>query len=189
MNEELLRNMFKYLNKFMVFMWKLGLGKSMNVWPKGFGRFLVITHYGRKTGKKYLTPVNYSSIDGEIYCTSGFGVQSDWYKNLIHNPEIEVWLPNGWWKAQAQDVSQHPERTQIMREVLIGSGFAAPMFGINPYDMDDDTLSERTADYRLIRLNRTTERTGDNGPAEYSWFWQVTTIFLLILLFGKRKKR
>ena len=121
MNEELLRNMFKYLNKFMVFMWKLGLGKSLNIWPKGFGRFLVITHYGRKTGKKYLTPVNYSSIDGEIYCTSGFGVQSDWYKNLIHNPEIEVWLPNGWWKAQAQDVSQHPERTQIMREVLIGS--------------------------------------------------------------------
>ncbi len=128
MNVDLLRNFFKYLNKFMVLLWKLGMGTFLNIWTKGLGSFLVITHYGRKTGTKYLTPVNYSTVNGEIYCTSGFGAQSDWYKNLMCHPEIEVWLTEGWWRAQADDVSDHPDRLDIMREVLIGSGFAVPMW-------------------------------------------------------------
>jgi deazaflavin-dependent oxidoreductase (nitroreductase family) len=189
MNEELLKKLFKYLNKFMVFLWKLGLGKTLNFWPKVMGRFLVITHYGRKTGNKYLTPVNYSTVNGEIYCTSGFGVQSDWYKNLMRNPEIEVWLTEGWWRAQAEDVSDHPDRLDIMREVLIGSGFAAPMFGIQPLRMDDVTLSEVTKDYRLIRINRVAEKTGNEGPGEYAWFWQLTTVFLFFLLIIKKRRK
>lgn len=189
MNENLLRNLFKYLNKFMVLLWKLGLGKFLNIWAKVFGRFLVITHYGRKTGKKYLTPVNYSTVNGEIYCTSGFGVQSDWYKNLMRNPEIEVWLTEGWWRAQAEDVSGPPDRNDIMREVMIGSGFASPMFGIHPLTIDDDTLALETKDYRLIRINRVAEKTGNNGPGEYAWFWQITTAILFLLLLTKKWRK
>lgn len=189
MNEDLMRNLFKYFNKFMVLLWKLGLGNFLNIWPKVFGRFLVITHYGRKTGNKYLTPVNYSIVNGEIYCTSGFGAHSDWYKNLMHNPEIEVWLTEGWCRAQAEDVSNHPDRNHIMREVLIGSGFAAPMFGIHPLTIDDVSLAEVTKDYRLIRINCIAEKTGNDGPGEYSWFWQITTVFLFFLLINKKRRK
>lgn len=189
MNEDILRNLFKYLNKFMVLLWKLGLGKFLNIWPKVFGRFLVVTHYGRKSGNKYLTPVNYSTINGEIYCTSGFGVQSDWYKNLMHNPEMEVWLPEGWWQAQAEEVSNHPDRLSIMREVLIGSGFAAPMAGIYPLTIDVETLDQKTKEYCLIRINRVAEKTGNNGPGEYTWFWQITTAFLFFLLLTKKRRK
>jgi deazaflavin-dependent oxidoreductase (nitroreductase family) len=189
MNEELLRNSFKYLNKFMVFFWKLGLGSFINIWPKGIGRILVITHYGRKTEKKYLTPVNYSLIDGEIYCTSGFGIQSDWYQNLKHNPTIEIWLPNGWWTAKAEDVSNHSDRLKIMREVLISSGFAAPLFGINPLSMDDDSLDQVTKDYCLIKINRVSERTGNDGPTEYAWFWPVISVFLFFILLTKKRNK
>ena len=189
MNEDLLRNIFKYFNKFMVLLWKLGLGKFLNIWPKVFGRFLVITHYGRKSGNKYLTPVNYSTVGGEIYCTSGFGDESDWFKNLVRNPEVEVWLPEGWWQANAEDVSDHPDRLKIMREVLIGSGFAAPLFGIHPMTIDDDTLAQQTKEYCLIRINRVAEKTGDNGPGEYAWFWQITTAFLIFLLLTKKRRK
>jgi deazaflavin-dependent oxidoreductase (nitroreductase family) len=189
MNEDLLRNLFKYFNKFMVMLWRLGLGKFLNIWPKVFGCFLVITHYGRKTRNKYLTPVNFSTVDGEIYCTSGFGEQSDWYKNLVRHPEIEVWLTEGWWRAQAVDVSDHPDRLDIMREVLIGSGFAAPMFGIHPLTMDNATLSEMTKEYRLIRINRIAEKTGNDGPGEYVWVWQITTAFLFFLLLTKKRRK
>ncbi len=187
MNEDLMRNLFKYLNKFMVLLWKLGLENWLNFYPKLLGRYLVITHYGRKSGKKYLTPVNYATVDDEIYCTSGFGVQSDWYKNLIHDPEIEIWLPDGWWKAKAEDIGNHPQRLDIMREVLIGSGFAAPLFGIQPLTIDDDSLAEETKDYRLLRLNKISERTGKDGPNEYVWIWPISTFLLLAML--KLRKR
>lgn len=189
MNENLMRNLFKYFNKIMVLFWKLGLEKLINIWPKVIGRFLVITHYGRKSGKKYLTPVNYATVAGEIYCTSGFGVQSDWYKNLIHHPEIEMWMSDGWWKAKAEDIVNHPDRLPIMREVLIGSGFAAPLAGINPLSVDDETLAEKTKDYRLLRLNKLGERTGKDGPNEYGWIWPMATFLLLAILKVRKRKK
>ena len=67
-----LRRIFHVMNHFMVFLWKIGLGRAINIWPAGFGRILVIRHRGRKSGKEYLTPLNYAIMDGHIYCTAGF---------------------------------------------------------------------------------------------------------------------
>jgi len=33
----------------------------------------VITHTGRKTGRKRRTPVNYAVVRDDVYCTAGFG--------------------------------------------------------------------------------------------------------------------
>ena len=38
--ENKLRQGFKYLNRFMLLMWRLGLGKWLNMWPAGLGRYL-----------------------------------------------------------------------------------------------------------------------------------------------------
>lgn len=189
MNEDMLRKLFKYFNLFMVFMWKLGLEKLLNVWPKGLGQYIVITHYGRKSGKKYFTPVNYCKIDGEIYCSAGFGVQSDWYRNIVHNPSIEIWTKDGWWIAEAEEISDHPERISIMRNVLIGSGFAAYLFGLNPSKMDDEVLDEMTRDYCLLKLKRVSPQTGNDGPGEFSWIWPVLTFVFFFMLTNRKKKK
>ncbi len=40
-----------------------------------------------------------------------------------------------------------------MRQVLIASGFAAPLFaGVSPKTMNDEKLAELSAPYRLIRI-------------------------------------
>src|SRR6185369_17401066 len=101
-----LRKIFHAMNHFMVFMWKIGMGKMINMWPAGFGCIMVIKHRGRKSGKEYLTPVNYAIVDGKIYCTAGFGSISDWYRNMLANPNVELWLPEGKRKAQAEDISE-----------------------------------------------------------------------------------
>ena len=67
-----LRRVFHAMNHFMVFMWKIGLGRWINAWPAVGGRMMVIQHRGRRSGKIYLTPVNYASVDGEVYWTNGF---------------------------------------------------------------------------------------------------------------------
>jgi deazaflavin-dependent oxidoreductase (nitroreductase family) len=113
---------------------------------------MVIKHRGRKSGKEYLTPVNYAIVEGEIYCTAGFGSTSDWYKNMLANPAVELWLAEGKRKAHAEDISDLPDRVFLLRQVIIGSGFAGPLFGVNQKKLNDAQLEAVTKDYRLIHF-------------------------------------
>jgi len=147
-----LRKVFHALNRFMVFMWKIGMGKMINMWPAGFGRIMVIKHRGRKSGKEYLTPVNYALVDGEIYCTAGFGSTSDWYRNILADPNIELWLLERKRKAHAEDISDSPNRLFLLRQVIIASGFAGPLFGINQKKLSDEQLDMLSKEYRLVHF-------------------------------------
>jgi deazaflavin-dependent oxidoreductase (nitroreductase family) len=149
---ETLRRVFHALNPFMVFMLTLGLGWTMNIWPAVSGRIMLIKHRGRKSGREYLTPVNYALVDGEVYCTAGFGSISDWYRNMLANPDVELRLPEGWRKARAEDISASPKRLFLLRQVIIASGFAGPLFGVNQKKLDDAQLEAVTKDYRLIHF-------------------------------------
>jgi len=165
--------LLKYLNFILVVLWKLGLGKLINVWPSVFGKILIIKHFGRDSRTSYLTPVNFSEKDGSIYVVSGFGDQSDWYLNIMANPHVEIWLPDGWYAAKAEQVEKSTERLPIIREVLIASGFAAPLFGIYPRTMNDIELEAVALHYRLLRIDRQEARTGTDGPGSLAWVWPI----------------
>lgn len=149
---------------------------------------MVITHTGRKTGLRRQTPVNYAIVNGEIYCVAGFGPVSDWYRNLLAHPQVEVWLPEGWWAGQAEDVSNSPENLRLKRQVLIASGFAARAAGIDPLHISDEELARQTADYRLVHIRRQEARTGPEGPGDLAWVWPLATLLLLPLAL-RRKQR
>jgi deazaflavin-dependent oxidoreductase (nitroreductase family) len=150
--DESLRKFFHRMNRFMIWMWKMGWGKMINFWPAGIGRIMVIKHRGRKSGKEYLTPVNYADVDGEIYCTAGFGSTSDWYRNMLVNPQVELWLPGANRSACAEDISDAPDRLFLLRQVIIASGFAGPLFGVNPKKLNDKQFDQATKEYRLIHF-------------------------------------
>ena len=149
---EKLRRVFHAMNHFMVFMWKIGLGKLMNSWPAVGGRMMVICHRGRKTGREYLTPVNYAIVDKEIYATAGFGPGTDWYRNIVANPDVQLWLPQGRRRARACDVSDSPFRVKLLREIAIASGLAGPILGVDQRKLTDDQLEKAGKDYRLIHF-------------------------------------
>ncbi len=186
--EKQLQQGFKQFNKFMLTMWRLGLGSWVNAFPSVTGQVMVVTHIGRKSGVKRRTPVNYASVDGDIYCTAGFGKSSDWYRNIIANPCVEVWLPDGWWAGVAEEALDPDTRTVLMRAVLIASGFAAYAAGIDPRKMSDEELDGVTASYRLIRIRRTTPLTGRGGPGDLAWVWPLATMILLPMVFSRRKR-
>jgi deazaflavin-dependent oxidoreductase (nitroreductase family) len=183
-----LRQVFRRFNPFMLLLWRLGLGKWINCWPDVGGRILVLAHIGRKTGKRRLTPLNYAMVDGEVYITAGFGAVADWYRNIRAHPAIEVWLPEGWWAGTAEEVTDPDQRLLLLRQVLIGSGVVAPLFGLDPKTLDDAALAKATAGYRVMRLRRTAARTGEGGPGDLAWVWVVATGVLLLRL-GRRSRR
>lgn len=147
-----LRKILHAFNPIMILMWRLGMGKMINIWPAVMGRILIIKHRGRKSGKEYLTPVNYAIADGELHCTAGFGSISDWYRNILANPNVELWLPEGWRNANAEDISDSPMRLYLLRQVIIASGFAGPLFGVNQKKLNEDQLDTVTKEYRLVRF-------------------------------------
>ena len=70
--ERLLQQAFKGQRAFMVPLWRLGLGKLLNMWADVGGRSWSssIRAAGLANGR---TPVNYTII-GEDICISGFGL-------------------------------------------------------------------------------------------------------------------
>jgi len=188
-NEMKFRQLFKVFNRFMILLWKLGLADWINLWPSVFGQFMVITHTGRKTGFRRLTPVNYAIIDGEIYCCSGFGISADWYRNILSNPTVEVWLTEGRWIGEAKDVSDDPNFPFILREVLRASGFAAPLFGVDPKKLNNEQFIKLTKSYRLIHISRLDEKTGRDGPGELAWIWPLIAVILLIVKRNRSRRR
>jgi hypothetical protein len=70
------RQGLKYLNRFMVLMYRLGLPPLLGAQPP-------IT--GSKTSLRRRTPVNFAIVDGELYWAAGFGAVSNWYKNVMPN--------------------------------------------------------------------------------------------------------
>jgi len=190
MLERWLRRGFKGLNKYMVLHWRLGLGPIANR-ADLTGCIMVLVHTGRKSGLIRRTPVNYALSDGDVYCVAGFGQHADWYRNLLANPAVEVWLPSGWYGGVAADVTDLPPaaRAPLLRQVLINSGFAARLAGIDAARMNDTDLLAATSAYRLVRIRCTEARTGAGGPGDLAWVWPLATTALAVMLLLQRKRR
>lgn len=184
-SEQTLRQLFKQFNRFMVLIFRLGLGN----WGNGpqTSQVMVLVHTGRKSGQRRLTPVNYAVVDEDLYCTAAFGQAADWYRNILADPRVEVWLPDGWWAGVAAEVPpDDPRRHALMRQVLIASGFAAPRFAsIDPKRITEEELAAQTGRYRLIRIHRTAARTGPGGPGDLAWVWPAATLALTLALLGR----
>jgi deazaflavin-dependent oxidoreductase (nitroreductase family) len=173
----------------VVVMWRLGLGRIFGLAPSTIGTVLVLHHVGRKSGRRYRSPVNFAQVDNELYCVAAFGEGADWYRNLMASPRTEVWLPTGRWMVHAEDISDDPQRIRLIREVLLASGFAAPAFGLFPRSMSDDQVQAATEDARLLHL-RWEERIGD-PVADLAWVWLLLALEWIAgrIWFKKRARR
>lgn len=182
-----LRKIFKAFNHFMLMLWRLGLARYGN--PTEFGgAIMVIKHLGRKSGQLRYAPVNFAEVDGDIYCTAGFGTKTHWYQNLQADPNVELWLPDSRWAGVAEDASEAENRVEILRAVLIASGFAGPLFGANPRRMTDEQVEALIGPYRLMRIRRTEPVTGPGGPGDLAWVWPVAAFVLLGMLLRRRRR-
>jgi hypothetical protein len=50
------------------------------------------------------------------------------------------------------DESDSPHRIRLLRQVIIGSGFAGPLLGVDQRKYSDEQLGEVAKDYRLVHF-------------------------------------
>ena len=176
-----LRRIFWFINKFfMVPMFRLGFGPLMGNPFTGY--IMVLKTIGRKSGKLYHVPVNYTIYKGNIYCISGFRKKADWYRNLLANPEIEIILPSGNVFAHMEEVSNPDAKRIITRQVLINAGFAGYFEGYNPRRISDEELQSKTADMPVLRFQPLGVGNGASDYGGWAWILAILITILLIIL-------
>jgi deazaflavin-dependent oxidoreductase (nitroreductase family) len=176
----MMRRIFWYLNKyFMVPLFRLGLGPFF-VNPLA-GYIMVLKTIGRKSGKTYFTPVNYAIYKGNVYCISGGRRTSDWFRNLLTTPEIEIILPSGAIFARAEEASDADEKRIVGRQVLINAGFAGFFEGYNPRRISDEELQNKIADLPLLRFQPLGLGSGAADPAGWAWIWLILIAIIIIV--------
>jgi deazaflavin-dependent oxidoreductase (nitroreductase family) len=145
------------------------------------GYIMVMKLIGRKSGKTYFTPVNYAIHQGAVYCISGGRKTSDWFKNLLAHPEVELILPGGALLARAEEVSDSETRRVIVRQVLKNAGFAGFFEGYNPFTISDDELMQKSADLPLLRFQPLGLGNGASDMGGWAWIWVWIAALALVL--------
>ncbi len=51
---------------------------------------LLLENTGRKTGRRYATPLQYERMDGAYFVGAGRGPKADWYRNILADPRVHV---------------------------------------------------------------------------------------------------
>ncbi len=117
-------------NRFVVALYRMGFLPLLGA---GKTTMLLITR-GRKTHRLRRFPVGYFRIDGNIHLLSGWGRDSNWYKNLRANP-TEVWLQIGFrtFPVQAQIIEDPAEFKRTLECLTLEApDNAQRLFGWDP---------------------------------------------------------
>jgi deazaflavin-dependent oxidoreductase (nitroreductase family) len=81
------RGVLRLLFRLPIFLFRLHLGGLLG------GRFLMIEHHGRKTGRirsVIVEVVDHDPADGSYVVNAGWGKRSDWYRNILADPHVHV---------------------------------------------------------------------------------------------------
>ena len=175
-----LPKIFKLLNKlYTVPIFRLGLGPLIGNPITGY--IMVIKNIGRKSGKTYFTPVNYTIMNGYVYCMAGFGKTSHWYLNLEANPFVELILPSGPIAGEAEVATDPEECMEVLRQILKNAGFAGYLEGYNPRNPSEERLQKTLERAPLIRFRQTGVGSGASDPS--GWMWITMTILTVVVIY------
>jgi deazaflavin-dependent oxidoreductase (nitroreductase family) len=94
---------------------------------------LLLTTRGRRSGQARSTPVSFMPLaNGHFVVFSGWGVTSNWYRNVRAEPRvrIKVGRREGW--ATARLVEDGQRRVELMRQMAARSGSCGPPRPVRP---------------------------------------------------------
>ena len=117
------KSLFWHLLRLPIYLYHWHLG------PLFGHRFLLLTHIGRRTGKRrqtVLEVVEYRKEVPEAVVLSGFGRDSDWLLNIQANPNEEVAIGAEHFPASHRVLSEN-EAVEVLKGYEYRNRFIAPI--------------------------------------------------------------
>jgi deazaflavin-dependent oxidoreductase (nitroreductase family) len=181
---------FKALNRyFMIPMHRAGLGAWLGS-PIG-GCMLLLRVRGRKSGIVRETPLNYLVADGSVWIVAGFGPQTEWYRNLLADPTVEVVLPTRRLTGTAVEVRSPVVRARILPALLRATGLPSFLAGVNPWTATVAQVTDALDFVPLIRIDAADGwlDPGPDDPGGRAWIWRQALVLVASLVVVRTLRR
>ncbi|PKO10272.1 MAG: hypothetical protein CVU40_06665 [Chloroflexi bacterium HGW-Chloroflexi-2] len=172
----------KFYSHAPIYAWRFGLGPIV-------GRYImIITQINHKTGNPCKTSIEYFEINGIKYIANLFGVQSQWYRNIMSNPRVSIQTSDGTEQMVAVPVSQDDELITIIEWLLNRNPKFITRymdeFGVQPSRKD---ILKHKNDLIFLRFDPTSEPTPRGLEVDLAWIWPIL-LFWTMLSKPKRRK-
>lgn len=178
---------FLALNRWLsVPLLRAGLGPWVGT-PIG-GYLLLLRVRGRRSGRIREIPLSYDVVEGAPWVLAGFGPATQWYRNLLADPDVEVVLPGRTLRCVAEDVRDPGTRARILPVLVRAIGLPAYLGGGDPYRDPDERVVERYGWVPLIRLRPSggpIAATADD-PGGTAWVWRQALVTVALLWTARR---
>ena len=163
----------KQLFRFPILLYRLGLGKWIGK------MILILSTYGRKTGKVRRAAVEYFQHKGQIYVISGFGHKPDWVQNLKTNPHVSINTDQGTIQAIARKPNTEEEWQGVIAYLR-----HSPISNLSNPEM----LAKLNSPEILAQIKTwpvwTFDTTDEPGPpavkADLVWTWPLILLLLAV---------
>jgi deazaflavin-dependent oxidoreductase (nitroreductase family) len=93
---------------------------------------MLLTTRGRRTGLPRTTAVSFMPVDGHYVAFSGWGVGSNWYRNVLAHPEVWITVGRRRLRAVARPVEDPRRRRELMLRMQARSSGCGPPRAIRP---------------------------------------------------------
>ncbi|QRN83127.1 nitroreductase family deazaflavin-dependent oxidoreductase [Chloroflexota bacterium] len=154
-----------------ILLYRLGLGKL-------FGKYImIISTFGRKSGKVRRTPIEYFRQGDFIYAISGFERDPDWYQNLKAHPYVTLQTAQG---AHAM-FARRPETAEEWQgamDYLKESPVPALVIPEIVEQLDDPKIQAQIREWPVVIFEPTEEPCPEPLAVDLYWAWPLILLAL-----------
>jgi deazaflavin-dependent oxidoreductase (nitroreductase family) len=92
------RGIFRWVFRIPVWLYQIGLGFYIG------NRVLLLASTGRHSGKRRITALGYGKnpATGIYTVAAGWTRGTDWYRNTVAHPDVQIWLGSRWLDCRAR---------------------------------------------------------------------------------------
>lgn len=174
----------KEIYRYPLQLYRLGLNRIIGKY------ILILSTFGRKTGNVHRTPVEYFRHQGRIFVMSGFGTESDWFKNINNKPHVTFQTDRGTLCAIARKPETEEEWEGVF-EFLRSSPVARLSEPALLGKIDEPQIRTAIKTWPILTFDPTDEVCPPPLETDLLWTWPLIlfgiALFVLINWLWQRK--
>jgi deazaflavin-dependent oxidoreductase (nitroreductase family) len=169
--------------------WRMGLGPLLSHEALAGNKMLALTTWGRKSQSPRHTMLSFVVAGERIYVCSGWGAKSDWYKNILANPEVTLQVGRRVYSARARRVREIDEFQQIAQEMFATGGDTHFGSWLRSYgiEIDQQDMIEKGERLHLVAFDKSEGECPPPMRVDLKWIWGVIGLIPICVWLAMRK--